>query len=193
MKKIENYDEFMNLWNISHKNRYWGNKKITLEQEQEMVEKANIKDFKRYNIYMLNDNYHFIVIDTKWAIDNDLYYDDEQEAPKVTLQYFKTKNQINIKYTKIDKEETIKPYFIINYSGNDKEVCIHRDIYLSNYYDNLKWAQDKKLFVRFLTDEEIEQYNNIVDELTKEYDKRLENYYKKYNKNIYAIGYWANR
>ena len=87
----------------------------------------------------------------------------------------------------------IKPYFMINYSGNDKEVCIKRDIYYSNYCDNLKWAQDKKLFVRFLTDEEIEQYNNIVDELNKEYDKRLENYYKKYNKKIYAIGYWANR
>ncbi len=193
MEKIENYNEFMNLWNISHKNRYWGNKKITLEQEQEIIEKANIKDFKRYNIYMLNDNYHFIVIDTKWTIDNDLYYDDEQEAPKVTLQYFKTKNQINIKYNQIENDNMIKPYFMINYSGNDKEVCIKRDIYYSNYCDNLKWAQDKKLFVRFLTDEEIKQYNNIVDELNKEYDKRLENYYKKYNKNIYAIGYWANR
>lgn len=193
MKKIENYDEFMNLWDINHKNKYWGNKKITLEQEQGIIEKANIKDFKRYNIYMLNDNYHFIAIDTKWTIDNDLYYDDEQEAPKVTLQYFKLKNQVNIKYNKIENDKMIKPYFMINYSGNDKEVCINRDIYYSNYCDNLKWAQDKNLFVRFLTNEEIEQYNNIIDELNKEYDKRLENYYKKYNKNIYAIGYWANR
>lgn len=193
MRKIENYDEFMDLWNINHKNAYYGNKKISLEQEKDIIERANIKDFKRYNIYMLDDNYHFIVIDTKWTIDKDLYYDDEQEAPKVTLEYFKAKNQMNIKYDKIEKEEIMKPYFMINYNGNDKEVCINRDIYLSNYYDNLKWVQDKKLFVRFLTDEEIEQYNNIVDELNKEYDKRLENYYKKYNKNIYAIGYWANR
>lgn len=194
MKKIENYEEFINLWNINHKNRYWGNKKISPEHEQEIIEKANIKDFKRYSIYMLDDNYHFIVIDTKWAIDKDLYYDDEQEPPKVTLNYFKTKNQVNIKYTKIDKEETIKPYFIINYSGNDKEVCINRDIYyLSNYYDDLKWAQDKNLFVSFLTDDEVKDYNSIVDELNKQYDKRLENYYKKYNQNIFAIGYWVNR
>ena len=62
MKKIENYEEFINLWNTNHKNRYWGNKKISLEHEQEIIEKANIKDFKRYSIYMLDDNYHFIVI-----------------------------------------------------------------------------------------------------------------------------------
>lgn len=193
MRKIENYDEFMSLWNINHKNRYWGNKKITLEQEQDIIERANKKDFKRYNIYMLDDNYHFIVFDTKWSIDKDLYYDDEQEEPKVTFEYFKAKNQINIKYNKIENGKIMNPYFIINYSGNDKEVCINRDVYYFNYCDKLKWAQDKNLFVRFLTDEEIKQYNNIIDELNKEYNKRLENYFKKYRKNIYAVGYWVNR
>lgn len=193
MKKIENYEEFMKLWNISHQNRYWGNKKITQEQEADIIEKANQKDFKRYNIYMLSDNYHFIVIDTKWTIDKDLYYDDEQEAPKITLEYFKSKNKVNIKYYKIEKEEMMKPYFLINYYGNDKEVVINRDIYYSNYCDKLEWAKNKNLFVNFLTKEDIKEYNKIIDELTKAYDERLEKYFKKYNKNIYAIGYWVNR
>ena len=85
MRKIENFEEFLNLWNISHKNRYWGNKKITPEQEADIIARADQKDFKRYNIYMLKDNYHFIVIDTKYPIDKDLYYDDETPTPEVTL------------------------------------------------------------------------------------------------------------
>lgn len=193
MRKIEDFNEFMSLWNISHKNRYWGNKKISLEQEQEIIKKADIKDFKRYNIYMLEDNYHFIVIDTKWTIDSDLYYDDETPTPEITLNYFKAKNQVNIKYYEIEQQEQIKPYFMINYSGNDKEVCIKKDIYYSNYLDNLQWAKDKKLYYRDLTADEITQYNNIVKELTDDYNERLDKYFKRYNKNIYAIGYWVNR
>ena len=195
MKKIETYTEFMNLWNISHKNRYWGTKKITPEQEADIIERANQKDFKRYAIYLLNDGYHFIVIDTKYTIDSDLYYDDETPTPKITLDYFKAKNQINIKYDTIDETDAqrIKPYYMINYTGNDREVTISRCAYLSNYYDNLKWAQDKNLFVNYLTEEDIKEYNKIIEQLNKEYDERLEKYFKRYNKNIYAIGYWVNR
>lgn len=193
MRRIEDFNEFISLWNISHQNRYWGNKKISLEQEQEIIKKADIKDFKRYNIYMLEDNYHFIVIDTKWTIDNDLYYDDETPTPTITLDYFKAKNQVNIKYYEIEQQEQIKPYFMINYNRNDREVSIKKDIYYSNYLDSLQWAKDKKLYYRDLTADEITQYNNIVKELTNDYNERLDKYFKRYNKNIYAIGYWVNR
>ena len=40
MKKITDYNEFMKIWEVNHKNRYWGNKKITKEHEQEIIEKA---------------------------------------------------------------------------------------------------------------------------------------------------------
>ena len=44
-----------------------------------------------------------------------------------------------------------------------------------------------------MTDEEIKEYNNIVENINKDYDERLEKYFKKYRDKIYAIGYWANR
>lgn len=193
MRKITDYEEFMGLWNISHKNRYWGTKKITPEQEKDIIARADIKDFKRYNIYMLEDNYHFIVIDTKWTIDSDLYYDDEMDAPEVTLEYFKAKNRYNIKYHKLEDTEYIKPYFMINYCNNDRQLCICSSSRMGNYMNNLEYAKEKNLFVRYLTDEEIKQYNDIVEQLTIEYDERLDKYFKRYNKNIYAIGYWVNR
>lgn len=193
MEKITDFNKFMELWNISHKNRYWGNKKITLEQEQAIIEKANQNDFKRYNIYILKDGYHFIVIDTNWAIDSTLYYDDEQDAPKVTFEYFKARNQFNRKYSKLEEAGTLKPYFMINYNGNDKEVTISRSAHLSDYQTNLQWAQSKNYFVNFMDDEDIKEYNLIVDNLNALYNERLEKYFRKYNKNIHAVGYWVNR
>lgn len=194
MKKITNYEEFMTLWNIDHKNRYWGNKKISIEQEQDIIERANITDFKRYNIYMLQDN-KYIVIDTKWAIDNKLYYDDETPTPNITLKYFKAKNKTNISYYKIENiKECNKPFIIKTYyNEQSNQVSIVNRENISDYESQLNWAKSKNHFIRYLTDEEIKEYNIIVDELQKEYDKRLENYFKKYNKNIKAIGYWVNR
>lgn len=194
MKKVETFTKFMELWNINHKNRYWGNKKITKEKEEELIQHADLSDFKRYDIYVLGEN-HFIIFDTKYTINNNLYYDDEQDAPEVTLDYFKAKNEVNKKYYKIEDTEKIKPYFIINYDNDEKikELCVKRDLYYANYLDNLEYYTKKGIFYRFLTDEEINTYNNIVEELDKKYNKRLEDYYKKYNKNIYAVGYWVNR
>lgn len=193
MRLVTEFEEFLSLWNISRKNRYWGSKKITLEQEQEIIKKHDLEDFKRYNIYVLNDNYHFIVLDTKWAIDKDLYYDDEQEAPKITFEYFKAKNEVNRKYYKLESFRDMVPYFIKNYNGNDKEVCIQRFMRMTDYDSNLRWAKDKGLFIDFLTDDFIKEYNKIVEELNNLYDERLEKYFKKYRKNIYAVGYWVNR
>lgn len=193
MEKVENYEKFMELWNISHKNRYWGNKRITPEHEKEIIERANIQDFKRYNIYMLEDGYHFIVFDTKWSINTTLWYDDEKEDIGTSFEVFKHYNEMNRQYSKLEKNNNMQPYFMINYCNNDQELCVCRGAYYSNYENNLNYAKEKNLFVRYLTDEEIEQYNTIVDDLNKLYDERLEKYYKKYGKHIQSCGYWVNR
>lgn len=193
MRKIEDFNEFMQLWNISHKNRYWGTKKITPEQEKDIIARADINDFKRYNVYMLEDNYHFIVFDTKWAINTTLYYDDETDDPGTSFLVFKHYNEMNRQYHKLEDFNSMQPYFILNYSGNDREVCVQRSIYYSTYENNLNHAKDKGYFYKFMSDEEIEEYNKISDELNKLYDERLEKYYKKYNKNIHTVGYWVNR
>lgn len=190
MRKIENYEEFIGVWNENHKNRYWGNKKISIEQEQDIIQRANVADFKRYNIYVLDDG-NYIVIDTKWSIDRNLYYDDELDAPEITLEYFKKKNEMNIAYSEIEYNDYEKPYLMKSYGNNSKQVGIVKGKY--NYEGNLQWAKSKDLFVRYLSEEEINEYNEIVRELIKKYDERLEKYFKKYRDKIYAIGYWVNR
>lgn len=44
-----------------------------------------------------------------------------------------------------------------------------------------------------MTNEEIQEYNKICDEFMNNYIERLKKYFKKYNKNICCVGYWANR
>lgn len=98
MRKITDYNEFLKIWELNHKNRYWGNKRISKEEEAIIIDKANLKDFKRYNIYMLDDDY-YLVFDTKPIIESVLYYDDETPEPEKCLNYFIDYNlKSNFKY-----------------------------------------------------------------------------------------------
>lgn len=197
MKKIENYEEFINLWNINHKNRYWGNKKISPEHEQEIIEKANIKDFKRYDLYMFDDGYYFIV-DTKPSIDKILYYDDEMEEPKKSLDLFIKNNMRNLEFNFDDWVEDMKefkmcgchsgrfeskPFINLNYS-NSNEICLC-------FYEYFGNSRRNQTTVRDLTDEEIKEILKIAEELKKDYIERLTKYYNKYG--MTCTGYWVNR
>jgi hypothetical protein len=48
-------------------------------------------------------------------------------------------------------------------------------------------------FVRFVTDSELRQINEVVKTAAADYRKRLEAYYKKYADKVRSRGYWANR
>lgn len=198
MRKIENYEEFISLWSINHKNRYWGNKKITPEQEQEIIKKANLKDFKRYNIYVLDDGYYFIV-DTKPTIDATLYYDDEMTAPEKSLNLF-IKNNIRNLDLDLDnwkKEmESLKtigvcsgiiednPFININFSGDSKEVCLC-------FYESFGNTRRNQTTIRNLTQKEIDEILKIAEEEKQKYIERLTKYYNKHGMNV--VGYWAYR
>lgn len=197
MKKLENYEEFMKIWEINHKNRYWGNKKITPEQEKEIIEKANIKDFKRYNIYMLNDGYYFIV-DTKPSIDRVLWYDDEMPEPRKSLELFIRENMSNLKFNFDEWVEAkndlktrgccsgrfeSKPFINLNYSNSN-------EVYLC-FYEYCGNSRRNQTTVRDLTNDEIKEILKLAEELKKDYIERLTKYYNKYG--MTCTGYWVNR
>ena len=197
MKKIESYEEFMKIWEVNHKNRYWGNKKITPEQEQDIINKANIKDFKRYNIYMLNDGYYFIV-DTKPSIDRELWYDDETPEPSKSLDLFIKNNMSNLKFNFDDwvKEQNdlktkgccsgrieLKPFINSNYANSN-------EVYLV-FYEYCGNSRRNETTIRDLTGEEIKEILKIAEELKKDYIERLTKYYNKYG--MTCRGYWVNR
>lgn len=197
MRKIEDFNEFMKIWEVNHKNRYWGNKKITEEHEQEIIEKANIKDFKRYNIYMFDDNYYFVV-DTKPEIDNVLYYDDETEAPKKSLDLFIRHNMSNLRFNFDDWVEDMKdfeargchsgrfeskPFINLNYSNSN-------EVYLV-FYEYCGNSRRDKTTIRDLTSDEIDEILQIAEEVKKSYIERLTKYYNKYG--IACKSYWVNR
>lgn len=197
MKKIKNYEEFMKIWEVNHKNRYWGNKKITPEQEKEIIEKANIKDFKRYNIYMFDDGHYFIV-DTKPSIDKVLWYDDEMPEPKKSLELFIRENITNLKFNFDNWVEAkndlktkgccsgrfeSKPFINLNYSNSN-------EVYLV-FYEYCGNSRRDKTTVRDLTDGEIKEILKIAEELKKDYIERLTKYYNKYG--MTCKGYWVNR
>lgn len=151
-------------------------------------------EIKNFYFYQLGDG---LVLEfrKKPSIDKTIYYDDETEKPKVTENYFIYYNRHNMnEYATIEeyKEET-KPYFMQKNCNNKKSTCLNTHEYIANYENNLKWAKDKNYFQRYATKEEVKEYNEICEELKKEYIERLKKYYKRYNKNITTYGYWVNR
>lgn len=199
IKKIDKFDDFLKIWEINHEYHYYGYKKITQEKFEELKERDYIKNFKRYNIYMLKDGYYFIQ-DTKPAIDNTLYYDDETPAPPKTLDYFIYYNLKNFHFDLTKWEEEInnlknnkgclgnieiKPFINLKYN-NSKEVYL-------NFFEGFNNSMRDKNTIRDLTEEEIEDILKISKQLKKEYIERVTNYFHKYNNHISTWGYWANR
>ncbi len=134
----------------------------------------------------------------KLTIDKTMYYDDEQEAPETTENNFIIYNRYNVPEHNLndyleEKERLLTMgcatgrydyngiYFRLNYTNNDKIV-------------NCNWSDDKdQYFKRYLTEDEQNEYIELVKERQAQYQERLKKYYKRYGKNITTHGYWANR
>jgi hypothetical protein len=193
MKKIIDFNEFMEIWSKNHAYHYYGNKTITQEHKKELEQKSYASDFKRYNIYVLNDG-KYIILDTKTHINNTIYYNDIYDTPTITLDYFINYNMRNFNYDLTEWETETKkqcfsgrylkgPYIASNYYDSN-EVGIR-------FYCNNDFTDKYK--IRDLTDTELTEYLKITKELKQEYITRLTKYFKKYNNNIYTSGYWADR
>jgi hypothetical protein len=127
------------------------------------------------------------VCDSKPNITKTLYYDDEYEAPEVNFETFLLYNKKNMPTEwKLEGRtwgDSGKLLIIPQYSGDKTNFRLCGLTY--NEKDS-----DKSMEV---TPEMLEKINEAVREVQEDYKKRLAAYWKRYNKNIHAYGYWANR
>lgn len=171
------------------------NKDETKEITKEIYESENMQEFiaKEYDMYSFLDK--VLEVRKKCAIDKTIYYDDETEAPDVTEEFFIEYNMSNFysAYHILEKDNFNKPIVIYNYSNNNKIIAVCQRKYYCDYLQEVEDYKRKGIFVCTLNDEQIDEYNEIMEEKKAEYIERLKKYYKKYRDKISVIGYWANR
>ena len=145
------------------------------------------EDLDYFNKYYLNcqkifrlETGEMIFVNTeKPSIDSQLWYDDEQEAPDNTYANFESHN---INYN-LHNQRLISNCSWL-YKNSDPRDYDYRIGTNSSYGDTA---------VRNLTEQEIEDFNNVYLEQEVAYKKRLATYWKKYQNKIHWEGYWANR
>lgn len=158
---------------------------------------ANRADFIK-----LNDDGLFFEIE-KPSIQKVMYYNDENDAPSTSFENFKNYNYLYTFFSKFDNwlkkvEEgkrcgcwignlLMMPIICYNTQYGQPNRC---SIILYQDYD---YKAKENQAQREMTAEELEQFIDIMQELKNNYLKRLETYYKKYQKVICTSGYWANR
>lgn len=174
-----------------------GLKNFTLASEEEKKEFAkelypnNEKwqnSFMKENYFIKTLDGYIIALDTEksYKIYKDLWYDDELPEPDNTKEHF---IDYNLRMHNGDRaeylEKSYKCYIQKNYDFNIKNACVNAMKYLNDY--------DERYFIRELTEEEKKEYIKIIKVIKLKFVERLSKYFDKYSKNVYCIGYWANR
>ena len=138
------------------------------------------------NIKYVEMNGSFVEIaDSKPSIKNEIWYDDETEAPEVNCENFYNYNKGGMpRYYKKEgvhmfDRGTLK---LVPQYGED-----NLDLATLSYEDSPNGPY------REVTDDELKQINDGIEEVRKDYDKRLKSYYKRHQDKIVASGYWKNR
>lgn len=173
------------------------NKEEVLEKLKDVESQSMAKWYAdNFVCYETKDN-KLLTFKKRPSISSTIYYDDETEPPEITLDYFKYYNRHNMdEYIVIEPfNDDKRPYFIDHYCTDKLRVAVIQDHEHGwiDYEGDLQEYKRRNTFQRFLDDDEIQEYNRIIEELREKYNKRLENYYKRYKDKIYASGYWANR
>lgn len=182
-------------------------KKLNPEEVEELAKIIwSAEDMQKYLIntydfYKTNDGLIIELQKTnKIAIDREMWFDDETEAPEVTEKNFIIYNRSNVPGRNLEayleEKEKLENngctsgrydyngiYFI---SKNYK----HDFLVSCNWYDD---EQSKRNMKRYLTEEETADYIELMKERKEEYIERLKKYFKRYGKHVHARGYWANR
>jgi hypothetical protein len=176
-------------------------KEETKELAKTLWDSESMQDFivDKYDFYRTNDG---LILELekvkKISIDKTIWYDDETEAPTLTEALFVRYNMSNEPSRSLEnyleEAERLRTqgcasgrydyegiYFIQHYEGDSKTVSCH-------------WSDEKdKYFKRYLTQEEQQEYIELMEERKNQYIERVKSYYKRYNKHIHVSGYWANR
>ena len=142
------------------------------------------------------------------GIYNQIWYDDEREDPikgnnkktvfmNYNIKYFSDFWAEDWKKSKKELEEigcTTGRYnerpALLEYKRNGEPSEVY--IYFTTLTDNYD-LEAGRATAHELTPEEVEELLQCIDTLRNNYITRLENYYKRYEKNIHSSGYWANR
>lgn len=153
----------------------------------------------KYDFYKTKDG---LIIElekvNKITIDKTIWYDDETEAPEKTETFFINYNMSNEPSRSLsnylEEAEKLKTngcasgrydyqgiYFIEHYTKNSEVVSC-------NWFD-----EKDKYFKRYLTNEEQQEFIELMEDRKNQYIERLKTYFKRYNKHIHVSGYWANR
>lgn len=147
-----------------------------------------------------------------FSITKDLWYDDETDAPEITLETFKRYNENNNR--NYDVKGNYEDYYIVlTKCRTEDEKTIYsplvfsKDIVIGGRMidycrQNREHIEGLNVDFDFEKDwhKEIKENDEIVKEIfeliikeNEYYENRLEKYFKRYGKNISARGYWANR
>jgi hypothetical protein len=179
--------------------------KVVGEELKELAKKLwdseSMQDFiiDKYDFYKTKDG---LIIElekvNKITIDKTIWYDDETEAPEKTETFFINYNMSNEPSRSLsnylEEAERLKTngcasgrydyqgiYFVEHYTKNSEVVSC-------NWFD-----EKDKYFKRYLTNEEQQEFIELMEDRKQQYIERLKTYFKRYNKHIHVSGYWANR
>lgn len=139
---------------------------------------------KNYDFYVTQDDLFLEVHKfNKLSISKTMYYDDETEPPTKNIDNFIYYNRKNANTYNIYKKELehLCKFWLCN--NNDYNTYINYD----------RFNEKPQNAIREATKEEIQDILTIYKDQQENYNNRLKKYYNRYNKNIYACGYWANR
>lgn len=174
-------------------------KRLSKEEAKELMMKRHIDDIDYIlskGIYAVTDSGDIISFE-KPSIHRDMYYDDETPRPETDFDSWKQYNKFYSRFYRLQEwKSDIESYKLFGccsgrlltspaykrYPGYTSEVELYRS----------GWEYSDDGYI-FLNEKETAEYLKIMEDLEKEYDKRLETYYKKYSNKIYSVGYWANR
>lgn len=171
------------------------------EIAKELWDTQNMQDYiiKSYDFYITSDGLYieFEKVN-KLSIEKTIWYDDETEAPEITHDFFIRHNlQYNDPARGLDNYLSEKERLMTN--GCATGQYDYTGIYLVECRTNNKklmgyaWHDDKRYFKRYLTEDEQQDFITIMESRKQDYINRLEKYWKRYGKNVYACGYWVNR
>ncbi len=187
-KIVNNYEDFKKYFVEVHE---------YIQRESKEQQEKTCKYFHKKYILLITKDGYILALENNPSISKTLWYDDETPTPEKTEQYFLNYNiNINLPYRNIIKYLEEKER--LQKTGGASGLYDYNGIYFSNCYVNKKridfdFLEDKRHFLRYMTESEQAELLEIIKDLQNKYIERLKKYYKRYSKNIHVSGYWVNR
>lgn len=165
------------------------NKGVFLEwytNEKDRMHEHILKTIKEYVALQTKDDICFEICLDMPAINKNLWYDDETEAPENTFENFKL---YNIKYLKNQFIKTDKLGIIKEINKYNNNAIFYKLAKANEKYD----LYPGETYERDLTEEETRDIRKIYQKYENDYLNRLNRYWNRYSDKIHWEGYWVNR